>query len=167
MGFLDILCGSRQALLKIKDPDKIGFDPKKLVSQIAMVVAHAWHMENKEGQAGSTKDGFTASLSRHPDFNQSALRKVETVLQRHQMCDPQIVVDFSALLQKVSIVEISVTKQKFHFLFTIVHYVQGSGAWEHPLTVLKYFVVATFPVWITGVWLLLFPTHPSQEILNP
>ena len=104
MGFLDILCGSRHTQLKVKDPDKIGFDPKKLVNQIASVVAHAWRMENKAGQAGSASDGFTASLANHPDFSQPALRKAETVLQRHLMSDAQVVADFSALLNKVSVV---------------------------------------------------------------
>ena len=103
MGFLDILCGSRHTQLKIKDPDKIGFDPKKLVNQIASVVAHAWSMENKMGQAGSITNGFTASLASHPDFSRTALRKAEAVLQRHLMFDAQVVVDFSALLNKVSV----------------------------------------------------------------
>ena len=105
MGFLDILCGSRRTQLKINDPDKIGFDPKKLVNQIASVVAHAWRMENTAGQAGSSSDGFTASLANHPDFSREALRKAEAVLQRHLMFDAQVAVNFSALLNKVSVAD--------------------------------------------------------------
>ena len=101
MGFLDNLCGPRQAFLRIKDPDRVGFDAKKIVSDLATIVARIWQVEKGSQQLAS--DGFVRSLSDHPDFSRPVLVKVASVVQRHMLCDASVAVDFTGLMEKVGI----------------------------------------------------------------
>ena len=101
IGFLDNLCGARQSELKINEPDKLGFDPRKLVSNIASVIINIWILEN--GAAGNKlkPDGFTISFVEHPDFSRPAMNKVNAVLQRHQLCPSHVLTGYTSFLENV------------------------------------------------------------------
>lgn len=107
MGFLDTLCGDRQSDLRIKDPSRVNFDAKKIVSDIATVIANIWRME-KIGTKGVKdpdllpKDSFIVSLSCHPDFSKQAMSKVGDVLMRHSLCPATVQQDYQEFLKTVS-----------------------------------------------------------------
>lgn len=105
MGFLDNLCGARQAYLHIKDPDRIGFDAKKIVSDIATVMARIWQQENnyaaKQQLRRLAQSGFVTSLAEHPDFSRPVLVKVASVVKRHMLCDAVVISDYTTLLEQV------------------------------------------------------------------
>ena len=100
MGFLDNLCGARHSELKVSDPVKLGFDPRQLVTDIASVVVSVWLLESS-AQGGMASDGFTSSIAQHPDYNRSIMSKVQTILQRHQLCGANIVQGYDSFLEKV------------------------------------------------------------------
>jgi ubiquitin-protein ligase len=99
MGFLDVLCGARQTELKIKDPQKINFDPRKLVSQLATIMAHIWQVE-KSNKLEST--GFVLSLVNHPDYSYSIISKVASILDRHLLCTGDVVVAYKGLIEQLN-----------------------------------------------------------------
>ena len=99
MGFLDILCGARQSELKVKEPEKIGFDPRKIVSQIATIIYHIWAIERKYDLS---ENGFIHSLVDHPDYNISALSKVYSVLERHQLCGREVISEYKNFIEQVN-----------------------------------------------------------------
>lgn len=98
MGFLDNLCGARQAELKVKDPDQLKFDPRKLVAQLATVIVNIWRLEKTDVK----ENGFMLSLAAHPDYSRPVFGKVASVLERHQLCGPDIINDYKSLLVEVS-----------------------------------------------------------------
>ena len=100
IGFLDNLCGARQSELKINEPEKLGFDPRKLVSDIASVIINVWLVE-KAAAGGIKPDSFTASIAIHPDYSRAVMNKVNTVLQRHQLCGAHILSGYTSFLEKV------------------------------------------------------------------
>lgn len=102
MGFLDLLCGARQNELKIKDPERLHFDPRKIVSQIATVIARIWQVESTNG---TEKNGFTGSLANHPDYSRSVVNKVASVIERHQLCGGDVIVLYRSFLEQVEIDE--------------------------------------------------------------
>ena len=120
MGFLDLLCGARQNELKIKDPERLHFDPRKIVSQIATVIARIWQVESTNG---TEKNGFTGSLANHPDYSRSVVNKVASVLERHLLCGGDVIVLYRSFLEQVErdewmtidIVTWSVVICAFHF----------------------------------------------------
>ena len=99
MGFLDNLCGARQSDLKVKEPERFGFDPRRLVTDIASVMVHIWQVEKLADHLPG--DGFTSSLVVHPDYSRPAMAKVSSVLHRHQLCSPDILPGYDSFLQKV------------------------------------------------------------------
>ena len=105
MGFLDNLCGARQSELKINDPEKLGFDPRKLVSDIASVIVNVSILENGGGgDKAIMPDGFTMSLVNHPDYSRSAMNKVNAVIQRHQLCSGHVLKGYAAFLESVRLI---------------------------------------------------------------
>lgn len=99
MGFLDVLCGARQSELKIKDPEKIQFDPRKIVSQLATIIAHIWQYENMNDLL---ENGFTISLVNHPDYNYSVVSKVLSILERHQLTNGHIITSYKSFIEQVN-----------------------------------------------------------------
>lgn len=106
IGFLDNLCGARHSELKVNDPDKLGFDPRKLVSDIASVIVSVWLLEKStstsNGDAPLRPDSFISSIVQHPDYSRPVMTKVNTIIQKHQLCGAHILAGFTSLLEKVS-----------------------------------------------------------------
>ena len=111
MGFLDHLCGARQAELKVKDPDQLKFDPRKLVTQLAKVIVNIWRVEKNDVK----ENGFTLSLAAHPDYSRQVVSKVLSILERHQLCGADIINDYKSLLAEVSLLHMYMYIHEFAY----------------------------------------------------
>ena len=106
LGFLEVLCGSKASDLNVKDKEKYNFDPKKLLSQIAVIVLRVWTQECRQSEAVSPTEGFLVSFSTHPDFTQSVVDCWTNVLTRHSLLDPPSQRNFSTFLEEVMITHV-------------------------------------------------------------
>jgi len=89
--FLGKLCGPQMSKLKVKNPEKYGFDPKQLLGKIAKILAHF-----AESPEMSKKMG--ADL----DYDPLVMDKACQILSRIKVLDPQLEAKFQNFVKNTN-----------------------------------------------------------------
>ncbi|WFC95118.1 RING-type E3 ubiquitin transferase [Malassezia brasiliensis] len=88
---LDVLVGARCQELKVKDPKKVGFDPRSLLSEILSVFLNL-----------SPHDEFAAAIARDGrSYSRETFSKAASIAQRHMLKSPPDIDKLARLVNRV------------------------------------------------------------------
>jgi ubiquitin conjugation factor E4 B len=92
---LDTLAGPRCQELKVKDPKKVGFDPKQLLRQILSVFLNF-----------APRDEFAEAMARDErSYRRSIFEKAASIAERHMLKSPPELEQLMALVARVDAVQ--------------------------------------------------------------
>ena len=88
---LDVLVGTRCQELKVKDPKKVGFDPRSLLSEILAVFLNL-----------APHDEFAAAIARDGrSYRREIFSKAASIAQRHMLKSPPDIDKLASLVERV------------------------------------------------------------------
>jgi len=97
LGFLDSLCGTKSMEVKVKDMDRYSFKPKQLLKEIIEILLRIVKQDTSKSM------GFLHSMASDPDYNETTMEKVLSIIQSKGFVEETIVTEFTQVLQELVI----------------------------------------------------------------